>query len=135
MAYMHGNLAVQPKKRPEEQQQQQRYKETRHVVVRRKSLPVQEKMLYLLTIVACVIVACIVIFRYAEVYQTNLKVQQMTREYETMNVEIREMQRKVEQLSSPELIRKKAMELGMVQSDQRISLQVGETASRVAFRE
>lgn len=133
MAYMHGNLALQPKKRPEEEQHS--YRETKHVVVRRKSLPVQEKLLYLVTILVCVIVACVVIFRYAEVYQTNLQVQEMTTQYETVSLEIKEMQRKVEQLSSPELIREKAMAQGMIQSEQRISLQVGETTRQMALKD
>ncbi|WP_020615589.1 cell division protein FtsL [Paenibacillus daejeonensis] len=134
MAYMHGNLALQPKKRPEEEQQHS-YREKKHVVVRRKSLPVQEKLLYLVTVLVCVIVSCVIIFRYAEVYQTNLQVQEMTSQYETLNVEIKEMQRKVEQLSSPDLIREKAMAQGMVQSDHRISLQVGETRSQMALKD
>ncbi|MFS0727601.1 cell division protein FtsL [Paenibacillus sp. 1P07SE] len=134
MAYMHGNLALQPKKRPEEEQQHS-YKETRHVVVRRKSLPVQEKLLYLLTILVCVMVAGVIIYRYAEIYQTNMQVQQLTAQYETLNVEIKEMQRKVEQLGNPEIIRQKALDAGMVRSDQRISLQLGETTNQMALRD
>ena len=60
MAYVNGNLALQPKRKPD--QKQQNFRETRKVVVKRKPIPVQEKLLYMFTILVCVVVAGVIIY-------------------------------------------------------------------------
>ncbi|MXO80411.1 hypothetical protein GRP75_21955, partial [Paenibacillus sp. OT2-17] len=62
MAYTRGNLAVKERAR-QEQVQQQRYRETTKVVTRRRELPIREKLLYLLTLVACIVIAGMLISR------------------------------------------------------------------------
>jgi len=96
MAYMHGNLAMKPNKRPEQNASAQ---ESRKTVIRRKPLPVQEKLLYLFTVVVCVVTASVIIFRYAEIYRMNLDIRELTQRYEQLNVQIKELERKVEMLS------------------------------------
>ena len=134
MAYMHGNLAVQPKKRPERQVQAE---ERRKTVVRRKQLPVQEKLLYLFTVVLCVVVASVIIFRYAQIYQMNLEIKQMTQRYEELNVQIKELERKVETLSDPNEITEKAIQMGMIYPDHEsvISVELGGESSRTAMKD
>lgn len=135
MAYMHGNLAMQPK-RPERKPQQQ-VEERRKTVVRRKQLPVQEKLLYLFTVVMCVVVASVIIFRYAQIYQMNLEIKQMTQRYEELNVQIKELERKVETLSDPNEITEKAIMNGMIYSNQEsiISVDLGGMNSRTAMKD
>lgn len=133
MAYMHGNLAVQPQKR---QQRQASAQTKTRVVVRRKSLPVQEKLLYLFTVAMCVVVAGVIIFRYAQIYQMNLEIKQLTEKYETLSVQQKELQRKYETLSDPGMIKRKAEELGMIPNDQEvISVELGGRSSQTAMKE
>jgi cell division protein FtsL len=131
MAYMHGNLALQPKKKQEQKAAVQQSKRT---VVRKKSIPVQEKLIYLFTIVVCVIVASVIIFRYAQIYQLNLQIKELTTHYNTMSVEMTELQKQVETLSDPGRIRDEAIQTGMVPSGQSILVEVGEDASQTAMK-
>lgn len=114
MAYMHGNLAVQPKQRTEERQAVAQKKK---VAVRRKPLPVQEKLLYLFTILICVVVAGVIIMRYAQIYQMNLEIRQLTIQMGQMNEQINELRRQVETKSDPQRIREQASLQGMVPGD------------------
>lgn len=134
MAYMHGNLAMKPNKRPE---QEAYAREVRKKVVRRRPLPVPEKLLYLFTIVVCVMAASVIIFRYAEIYRMNLEIRELTQRYEELNVQIKELERKVETLSDPNEITEKAIELGMVypEFDDVISLEVGNSSTRTALKD
>ena len=111
MAYVNGNLALQPKRR--ENEQEEVYRETRKVVVKRKSLPVGEKLLYLFTVLLCVIVAAVVISRYTQIYDMNMNMKKLNTQYQTLNVEMAELKRQVEMLSDPERIRKMAEVQGM----------------------
>ncbi|RXZ77118.1 cell division initiation protein [Paenibacillaceae bacterium] len=132
MSYMHGNLALQPNKRPEEKEI---VREKKRVIVRRKTLSVQEKLLYMFTIVACVIIAGTIILKYAQIYQMNLDIREMTSQQDAMAVEMKELQKKVEQLSDPDVIRSKALEAGMVQSDSTITLEVEKASGQTAMAE
>ncbi|GMK40136.1 hypothetical protein PCCS19_31910 [Paenibacillus sp. CCS19] len=104
MAYTNGNLALQPKKKQQEQRQRQVVRETRRTVVVKRTLPMKEKLLYLFTIIAVVLVMGAVIFRYAEVYQMKFQVMQLTNEQSKMNAEIEELQKQVETLKDPKRI-------------------------------
>ncbi|ANF97695.1 hypothetical protein [Paenibacillus bovis] len=74
MAYTRGNLAV--KQKPAEKVVR-KYRETTKVVVRRSALPIQEKMLYLATVIFCVAIASVIIWRYAYIYELNKNAQDM----------------------------------------------------------
>lgn len=132
MAYVNGNLALQPKRKP----QQQVIRETKRVVVKRKSLPVQEKLLYLFTVLICVVVAGIIIFRYAQIYDMSLQIKKMNTEHQMMNVELGELKKQVEMLSDPERIRKIAETQGMVSSlENSITLKKETVDPSTAMRE
>lgn len=123
MAYVNGNLALQPKRKPEKQQA---IRETKRVVVKKKTIPMQEKLLYLFTILMCVVVAFVIISRYAQIYDMNLQIKQLNNEYQTMNVEMEELKKQVEMLSDPERIRKMAETQGMVSiTDSGITVKTG----------
>ncbi len=74
MAYTRGNLAVQEK--PADKVVR-KYRQTTKVVVRRAQLPVQEKMLYLGTVLLCIVIAGIVLWRYSYIYEVNKNIQNM----------------------------------------------------------
>ncbi|MFF2482879.1 cell division protein FtsL [Paenibacillus sp. NPDC058071] len=107
---MNGNLAMQPKRKPD---QKTVIRETKRVVVKRKSLPTQEKLLYLFSVVVVVAVLCAILIRQTQIYDMSVNIKQMNNEYESMNVEMIELKRQVEMLSNPERIRKLAEEQGM----------------------
>ncbi|OUM95935.1 MAG: cell division initiation protein [Thermobacillus sp. ZCTH02-B1] len=132
MAIMHGNLAMKPNKRPEREPEIQ---EVRRKIIRRKPLPVQEKLLYLFTVVVCVMAASVILFRYAEIYRMNLEIRELTQRYEQLNLQIKELERKVETLSDPGEITEKAIELGMVypEFDDVITLEVVGSSERTAM--
>ncbi|QAY65416.1 cell division protein FtsL [Paenibacillus protaetiae] len=114
MAYTtNGNLAMQPKKKPE---QQPVYRETKKIVVKKNPLPTREKLLWLFTIVVLVVVAGTIIFRYAQIYNTNLEIKQLKNEYNAVNLDIKEMQKQVESLSDPDRITAIAKSQGMISS-------------------
>ncbi len=110
MAY-YGNLALRPERVQEEKVQQSR---TTHKskVTRRRSIPIGEKLLYLFTIAVVVLVAGIIIFRYAQIYQINGQIQATNKTYEQTSEQMKELQREVERLSDPKLIVEKATALG-----------------------
>jgi cell division protein FtsL len=116
MAY-YGNLALRPERAPEETVRKTQRESAK--VVRRRQLPIGEKLLYLFTIAVVVIVATFIIFRYAEMYQMNGKLQKMNNQYDQTTLQIKEMQRQVEALSDPSRIKAMATAQGMVPIDQQ----------------
>lgn len=133
MAYVNGNLALQPKRK---QDQQPAIKETKRLVKTRKSLPVQEKLLYMFTVLMCVVVAGVIIFRYAQIYDMNLEIKKLNNNYQTMNVEMEDLKKQVEMLSNPERIRNLAEKQGMVSSiEGGITVNTGDTEIKSAMSE
>jgi cell division protein FtsL len=126
MAY-YGNLALRPERKPQETTQPVRQREK---VIRRRQLPMGEKLLYLFTVAVFVIVAGVVIFRYAQIYQVNRQIQEMNRKYDQTTMQIKELQREVERLSDPGRIKDIASkQLGMVPVDPNgITVSEGGTA-------
>lgn len=133
MAYVNGNLALQPKRK---QDQQTVIKETKRVVTTRKSLPGPEKLLYLFTVLMLVVVAGVIIFRFSQDYHMNLEIKQLTNEYRTMNVEMEDLKKQVETLSDPERIRKMAESNGMISSiEGGININTGDSEIKSAMSE
>lgn len=133
MAYVNGNLALQPKRK---QDQQTVIKETKRVVTTRKSLPGPEKLLYLFTVLMLVVVAGVIIFRFSQDYHMNLEIKQLTNEYRTMNIEMEDLKKQVETLSDPERIRKMAESNGMISSiEGGININTGDSEIKSAMSE
>ncbi len=133
MAYVNGNLALQPKRK---QDQQPVIKETKRLVKTRKSLPVQEKLLYMFTVLMCVVVAGVIIFRYAQIYDMNLEIKQLNTQYQSMNIELEDLKKQVETLSDPERIRKLAETQGMVSAlEGGITVNTGDSELKSAMSE
>jgi len=129
MAY-YGNLALKPERKPQETKQQARQRDT---VVRRRQLPIGEKLLYLFTIVVCATVAGLIIYRYAEIYQINRQIQDVNKAYETTSGQLKELQREVERLSDPQKIIDEAKKLGYVQLDPNRGITISDNGNAVAM--
>ena len=111
--YTNGNLAMKPKRK---EQEQVVIRETTKRVIRKKSIPTQEKLLYLFAVVVGAVIATVIIFRYAQIYDINLQIKQMNNEIKAMNIEVENLQREVQTLSNPERIRELAESQGMISS-------------------
>ncbi|CAH1204567.1 Cell division protein FtsL [Paenibacillus allorhizoplanae] len=110
-SYIQGNLALDPKRKPN-QQQRVKIKETTKVVYRNSSLPAQEKMLYLFTVVLCVIVAGVIIWRFAAIYQMNANILKMQGEIREIQAQNSALKQEVEKLQSPDRLKEEAVRLG-----------------------
>lgn len=111
----YGNLALQP----ERQSASAPPKPGSAGRPRRRTLPVGEKLLYLLTIGVLVAVAGVVIYRYAEIYQVNRDIQELRRQYEQTLLQMKELQREVERLKDPSRIAEEAAKQGFIWMDSR----------------
>jgi cell division protein FtsL len=130
MAY-YGNLALRPERKPQESQRPEREREK---VIRRRTLPIGEKLLYLFTVVVCAVVAGLIIYRYAEIYQMNREIQEMNRQYEQTTGQTKELQREVERLSDPKRIIDEATnKLGLVPLDPNQGITVGDGSKALAM--
>ncbi|WP_068607886.1 FtsB/FtsL family cell division protein [Paenibacillus swuensis] len=116
-AYIHGNLAVNPNPK---RKKATRIRETTTFVVRKK-ISTQEKLLYLFTIVACVLVAGVIIFRYAQIYEMNLQLQTVEKEIKVLQTENSKMKLKLEAMMNPAELEKRALQEGFTkgQSDSK----------------
>ncbi|MFD0672019.1 cell division protein FtsL [Cohnella sp. GCM10027633] len=119
----YGNLAIKPERAPEQQQtpaRKQAPAQQPSKSVRRRTIPIGEKLLYLFTVAVVVLVACFIIYRYAQIYQMNGQIQETSNQYNQTTEQMKELQREIERLSDPKRIRDKAMnEYGMVPVESR----------------
>lgn len=113
-AYMHGSLAVEVDE-GQHTTQRVRVNERRKVVVHKQTVPAQEKLLYLFVIVLCVVVASIVIFRYAQIYEVNTNIQHIEKEIERLEMENKALVLSVRQQREPYKLYEKGVELGFIQ--------------------
>ncbi|WP_379131526.1 hypothetical protein [Paenibacillus sp. sgz500958] len=95
MAYTRGNLAVQPKRKEEVNPL---YREKTKVVTRRMSLPLQEKLLYMMTLTLFILVATALIWRYLHIYDLNKQAQQLDVEISKANKQIAVLQMEKQKL-------------------------------------
>lgn len=110
-AYIRGNLAVEERQRS---LQRVKMKETRKVVYRTSQLPVQEKLLYLFTVLLCVVVAGVVIWRYAQIYQMNTRIYNVERKITQLEADNSALKEKMSKMMNPELYMKEAAKAGFV---------------------
>lgn len=111
-AYIHGNLAVEER---QGSSQRVKIKETRKIVYRASRLPTQEKLLYLFTVLVCVVVAGFVIWRYAQIYQMNTRIHKVENQIAKLEAENSALKEKLSKMMDPELYKKEAPQLGLVQ--------------------
>ncbi|MFX3646076.1 MAG: hypothetical protein ACE3K2_01205 [Paenibacillus sp.] len=113
MAYTRGNLAVK-EKASQERVTQQRYKETTKVVTRRTGLPAREKILYLITVVAVILVGGALMSRYAHIYDLNKQAQSTISDIKGYEKTIADLQVEKETLNNQVI--ENAKQLGYVEA-------------------
>lgn len=111
-SYMHGSLAVEERAHPEPRRQTRKRK-----VIRKKTMPVGEKLIYLVTIAACVAVAGCILWRYAMIYDTNMQIQHVQQEIKTYQAHNVDLQQKVRKLEDPKRLKDEAAKLGLVPAE------------------
>ncbi|AIQ75945.1 MULTISPECIES: septum formation initiator family protein [Paenibacillus] len=119
MAYTRGNLAVQPKRKEEVNPL---YREKTKVVTRRRVLPLQEKLLYMLTLGVCVLVAITLISRYVQIYDLNLQAQKLDQDIATAKKQISTYQ--MEKQNLEQKVAQKARDLGYVSPDENATIYI-----------
>jgi cell division protein FtsL len=131
---MHGNLAVAKEHKPKA-----KYIEKTKVVRRRAAIPAQEKLLYLFVIVLCVIIAGSVIWKYAQIYDLQTKIQQIEREMERLEKENQSLKLEVNRLKEPKRLIELGKALGLQPVESESIREIGggslERLQRVALRE
>ncbi len=121
MAYTRGNLAVQPKRKEEADRL---YRQKTKVVTRRMVLPLQEKLLYMLTLGVCVLVAAALIWRYVHIYDLNKQAQELDQHISTAKKQIANYQMEKQNLEQTVAQRAKAQ--GFVSPDENNTIYVAE---------
>lgn len=111
MAYVRGNLALQ-EKRAERKATPTRYKETTKIVTKKANLSGKEKLLYIVSVLLCVLIAGMILARYADIYKNSMDIQNMDQQTKAMQKEILLMQNEVDTKSSPDAIRTWALANG-----------------------
>ncbi|MGN7491525.1 hypothetical protein ACTHPF_10185 [Paenibacillus sp. SAF-054] len=124
MAYTRGNLAVKEQQQPAKRTYPG-YREKTMVVTRRTYLPIKEKLLYLLTVVVCVMVASLIIWQNANIYGLNKQTQKVERAIKTSKSEISRLTVQKQQLENG--IRDKAMQMGYVDTTDQPAINVERT--------
>ncbi|MEI7026742.1 cell division protein FtsL [Paenibacillus sp. y28] len=130
-AYIHGSLAVEERTT---QPKRGTAKETIRTVYRRKAIPVQEKLLYLLTVIACVLVAGAIIFRYAQIYEMNSRITSMEEDIKMLQMENNRLKLEIGRRNSPEQLQKEAAKYGLVPMDPKTGKAVTESKSGSAVQ-
>jgi cell division protein FtsL len=110
--YVHGNLALEEKVNRE---QSFRVKETIRKVYRKKAIPVQEKLLYLFTVVLCVIVAGTIVWRYAQIYEMNTEIHTIETQIKQLQAENDILKQQWNKANDPERLRTEAEKMNLSQ--------------------
>jgi cell division protein FtsL len=111
-AYINGNLAIEQKPAKKAKGQEQK-----KVVVKRKSIPVQEKLLYLFTVIVCVLVAGAIIWRYAQIYELNTRMQQIESQIKALQIENNKLKMEITKYQDPKKLLDQAKQLGLVPNE------------------
>lgn len=107
----YGNLALREERKKTQPAARQR--EQQAPQPRRRTIPVGEKLLYMLTVLVLVAVSSLVIYRYASLYQLNREIQLTSNQYEDTVQQSKELQREVEKLKDPNHIQEMALKMGL----------------------
>ncbi|MFD1176049.1 hypothetical protein ACFQ3W_07020 [Paenibacillus puldeungensis] len=112
MAYTRGNLAVKEKV-AERSYPSQRYRETTKVVTRRSTLPIREKLLYMMTVVVCVAIMGGLLLQNSTLYNIKRQMYNLNTQIQAINVQVKEMSIRKEKLEQQ--IPQEAAKLGYVE--------------------
>lgn len=107
--YIQGNLA----EKSTANSQRVTVRETKKVIVKNKPLPVGEKLLYLLLVIVCVLVATGIVWRYTTIYQINSEIKTAKTDIATLKAENDASQQEIQKLKDPERLEAIAKEKGL----------------------
>jgi cell division protein FtsL len=113
-AYMHGSLALEERPGPQVNKKQR-------VTYRKRSMPMQEKLLYLMTVILCVVAAGAIIWRFSQIYEMNNRIAQIEREIKVLQVENNKLKLEIGKQGSPERLQEAAHSLGLVPNDKSVN--------------
>ncbi|MCP3771957.1 cell division protein FtsL [Paenibacillus sp. MZ04-78.2] len=123
-AYIQGNLAVEQRT-----ENKAKVKERKKIVYRNKSLPVQEKLLYLFTVAVCVVVAGVIIWRYAQIYEMSSSIKNVEQKIAQLEAENSVLKQKVDALSDNQRLEEEARSRGFSVADPNLTKPQGSTRS------
>ncbi|MFV9509994.1 cell division protein FtsL [Tepidibacillus sp. LV47] len=112
--YTNGNLAYQL-----------REKQTVHkksaIKIKKSSIPIGEKLFYLVTVLIVGAIASVIISNYAQIVEYNYQIQKQEQSIKAIQIENENLQLKIAELSSPERILAIAKErLGMKLNEEQV---------------
>lgn len=118
----YGSLATAPKTKSGKRRVTRK-------VIRRKGLPVREKLLYLGTILVFVLISSFVLSRHVELLEIHYNIQKMEQQIAELEGENSSLESQVRKLSEPDRIREQAERLGMSYDGNRVKVKskTGET--------
>ncbi|MBE3554751.1 MAG: cell division protein FtsL [Thermicanus sp.] len=116
----YGNLAVKPQESPAYKTAQKAGTKKRKVVIH-YTLPLKEKLAYLLLLAAMVVVAGFILSRYAMIAGENYQIEKMKREIADLEKESEVLRIQVAELSSPERILQIANDMGLTRRDGNVA--------------
>jgi cell division protein FtsL len=127
MAY-YGNLALRPERQPQGKTRTIRETTT---VIRRRTISVGEKLIYLLSVAIIVLVAGVIINRYAQIYEINQQIVKTNAKVDQMTLQVNDFQREVERLSSADRIIKFAKDNGMIVMNNSNGIKIEKSSAAV----
>lgn len=108
-----GNLAFIPQTKP-------KTRSVRRKIVRKKSLPVKEKLLYLGTVIVFVLITSLVLAHQAKLAELNYDIQQVEKQTTQVMAEMTTLEEQAKELLKPERIIEMAKSRGMTYDPDRI---------------
>lgn len=129
VSYVHGSSAL------DERTQEQRvvYRETKKKVYRRSIVTPQEKLLWLIGVIVCAVVASAILFRYAEIYEINTRIQQMEQEIRKIELENSTLKLEVAKLQDNKRLLEIAKELGYVPADSITEIAISSSEADISI--
>lgn len=107
MSYYQGNLALK-----QEPVMRKQTRQTTRTVQTTKTLPKKEKMLYLVSLAVCGLIASLIILNNAIVYQTNLDLQQSKQAIKELNQANAILQVQIRSMHEPKRLQEMGKMLG-----------------------
>lgn len=132
VSYVHGSAALDERK-----QERVVYREKKKTVYRRSIVTPQEKLLWMFGIIICVVVAGAILFRYAQIYEINTRIQQMEQEIRKIELENSTLKLEVAKLQDNKRLLEIGRELGYVPAETitEISLSTAQADVSIAMSE
>jgi len=128
VSYVHGSAALD-----ERRQEPVVYREKKKKVYRKSIVTPQEKLLWMFGIIICAVVASAILFRYAQIYEINTRIQQMEQEIRKIELENSTLKLEVAKLQDNKRLMEIAKELGYIPADTITEIAISKTEADVSI--